>query len=115
MKKQIILLGTVILIICINLSGCNDKSNKDKFIGSWEEETGEYSWSIYTFNADNTLEINNGKLSGTWSLSGNKVILVVDGEEQTTQEFTYAFSDNDNILSLTFHEAIYTTILHRKI
>ncbi len=42
MKKYFVVLGIVVLLVCVGLSGCNQISNlflsdEDKFVGLWDE------------------------------------------------------------------------------
>jgi hypothetical protein len=102
MKNQIILLGMVILLICIELSGCNEINNsipseEDRFVGTWKHETG-INDEIITFFSNGT-----GLLAGdptTWEIKdGNVVIYLFEGEMTLT--YDYSFSDDDNELTLT--------------
>ena len=41
MKKQLVIIGIVVLLVCVVLSGCNEDSNtikpeKNRFIGTWK-------------------------------------------------------------------------------
>ncbi len=43
MKKYFVVLGVIVLVVCVGLSGCNQISNlflsdEDKFVGLWESE-----------------------------------------------------------------------------
>jgi hypothetical protein len=39
MKKQIVVIGIIVLLVCVGLSGCNQTDNveKNRFIGTWTE------------------------------------------------------------------------------
>ena len=58
MKKQLLIIGIIVLLIAVGLSGCN-KSNqsndKSKFIGTWEYVNNTYFTMRYVFYENNTV------------------------------------------------------------
>ena len=105
MNNHLIILGIVVLLICVGLSGCNEIINNNpdrvKFIGSWQG-TGMSYLNLYTFEEDGTL-IWQSIVAGTWSVKdGGRLELYASGSGGSgTLVYNYIFSDNDNTLTLT--------------
>jgi len=107
MKKQLIIVGIIVLLICVGLSGCNNPLNteRNRFIGSW---IGTES-IIYGTTETKILEnlsmifLSDGTLSegftggGTWEIKDGKLV-INDGIGMRV--FNYSFSNNDNSLLL---------------
>jgi hypothetical protein len=108
MKKELFILGTILMIFTIVLSGCVDE--KSKFIGSWETAGG----GTLTFYNNNTVVITDVGMFGFVELSG--IITYSIANQQITfsaisvgKTLNYSFPDsntlilsNDQGLSLTF-------------
>ena len=96
------LLMTIILLICIGLSGCNEISNtmqgeEDRFVGTWsgkgELGIGQFT---YVFYSNFTCSVN--EYNGTYELKeGNLTIYLLPDD----LSYSYSFSDNDTKLTLT--------------
>jgi len=105
MKKQFIIIGIVLILLVVGLSGCNLFSDKNKFVGAWSGTyqyggIGGLSVSItflsdgtYTASLPLTIE------SGTWDVKDGK--LVKTGGTNPTVAYIYVFSDNDKTVTLT--------------
>jgi hypothetical protein len=100
MKKQLIIIGIIVLLITVGLSGCADKNNgeeNNKFVGTWKDYPG-YS-SSFTFSSDGT---------GIWVDSPmlweeKDGILEINPESNpVNMTYYYTFSDDYQILTLTF-------------
>jgi hypothetical protein len=115
MKKQLVIIGIVVLLVSIGLSGCNEITNtinpeKNKFIGTWKSfepiDTLTYEFfSNGTIRATSFLDshknqffgnLSNYSYLGTWELKIGKLIMNVSGIFSTTLD--YHFSNNDTIL-----------------
>ena len=111
MKKQLIIIGIIVLLITVGLSGCADKNNgeennkfdtndggeNNKFVGTWKDYSG--NGNSFTFLSDGT---------GLWTDSP-MLWEVKDGKLEVNPEsnpvnmtYYYTFSDNYQILTLTF-------------
>jgi hypothetical protein len=105
MKKQLVIIGITLLLLAVVLSGCNQvsnpqKSDKDKFVGTWIENTNSTPKSRITFFFDGTFV--NPAASGTWELKDGKLVMVTIAEGQIeTNVCDYTFSNNDNTMTLT--------------
>lgn len=110
MNKKLIIVGIIILILTINLSGCNEnkfKSDKEKIIGTWIYATTLNESTVYVyyiFSINQTLEIiflytgEDIRANGTWNITNNKLIISLE-EENIVND--YSFSNNDKTLTLT--------------
>ena len=115
MKKQIVMIGFVTLIICVSLSGCNQKSDtltpeKNKFVGIWNTSTPGALTRIYLFG-DGTWEAMNTS-GGTWVVQDGKFIMNFNGTSISTS-YVYTFSNGDKTLQLTSTLGE-TTIYHKR-
>jgi len=112
MKKQLLLFGIVVLLVCVGLSGCNQISNtlnsdKSKFVGTWKTDiknqygVGNYT-DTYIFFSDGTLSttyLGSGSVNipGSWEIKDGKLVLTV----MVQAVYNYSFSNNDHTLTLT--------------
>ncbi len=106
MKKHLLIVGIVVILLTVGLSGCNEEkvtiADADKFVGKWEGyavyQGVEYPDQTLRFYASGHVEI----LSSTpfmYRVEGNK--LYIDyGEEYNEDIFNYSFSNNYNQLTL---------------
>ena len=124
MRKQIILLCSIVLLIIGGLSGCNQLGNslnpeKNKFVGTWiNSQTTVYPLSnksfTYTFTisffSDGTCSLNGA--SGTWDIKDGKLVIDTNanGYPQSSV-YSYLFSENNTTLTLidsSGNETLYT-------
>ena len=95
MKKQLVIIGFVTLLICIEVSGCSSlMSDKDKFVGTWKSPGGEISVLFY----DGTLTV--AGVSGTWQVKDNMLVIAM-ANLPTQSTYSYAFSNGDKTVTLT--------------
>jgi len=99
MKKQLLIIGIIVLLVCVGLSGCDSlKSDRDKFVGSWKFANTNSTPIIFLSNGTYIEESILDSKSGTWDIQEHK--LVIDINQQKT-EYNYSFSNNDRTLTLT--------------
>ena len=106
MNKQLIVIGTAVLLLVVGLCGCNEInpfSDENKLVGTWKCENDLYG--TITFFSDGkyngigvwwggvpgNYEIKDGKLVMSYIIEGTKLSLVYD----------YSFANNDTALTLT--------------
>ncbi len=98
MKKQIIMLGIVVIILAVGLSGCNEidsplPSVEEKFIGTWKAS----QYDFHTFFSDGTSS--QSGFGGVWEIKDDK--LVITQEHGTIiKTYDYYFSENNTKLHL---------------
>ena len=108
MKKQIMVIGIIVLLVCVGLSGCTQTNSElDHFVGRWE--SSNLPGSVLIFNSDRTCNI--GFLRGKYSLK--EKTLVVDLDEGSVL-YDYNFSNDFNTLSLTELGAYQSTFVYTK-
>jgi len=94
MKKKIIMLGIVVLLICVGLTGCMDE--KSKFIGEWKDQDGD---THHFFSDGNFNTMTEGiTQSGAWEIKDNKLVINVP---EGTVTYSYTFSNSDKTLTLS--------------
>ena len=113
MKKQPIIIGIIVLLITVGLSGCTDKNNGEEnnkfdtndggenntFVGTWKDYPG-YSNS-FTFLSNGTGLWTDSPM--LWEIKDGK--LEIDPESsKTNTTYYYTFSDDYQILTLTYVE-----------
>jgi len=112
MNKKIIILGIIVLLIAVGLSGCVSKE-ESKFVGTWScsnavfvFEDGLLSkncrWSISTMGNVMTLDY-----QGTWKVENNRLIIDYNfnwggdvGTAHYQEIYTYEFSNNNQNLNI---------------
>lgn len=109
MKKQLVIFGIAVLLICIGLSGCNEDNNtfqsdEEKIIGTWIYATTLNETTVYVyynFLANKTFEVifsyTGDRGSGTWNITDNKLLITLKGEIITSD---YNFSNNNKTLTI---------------
>lgn len=102
MKQQLLIVGIVVILVGVGLSGCSRVSTKlnpdsDKFLGTWkvvEINNSTAIGDIYTFFSDGTVGLTD--TMGTWEFKDGKLILDFDVHQYM---YSYSFSDNDRTLT----------------
>ena len=94
----------VVLVICVELSGCNELSNplsseEDKFVGTWK--SGSYSLVCFSDGTGSYMDF-----SMTWKLKDEKFVIEISNiplvdDVSITDVYDYSFSDNDKTLTIT--------------
>jgi len=107
MKKQLVIIGVTLILLIVGLSGCNEEKNtinteKNKFIGTWQNTTLGYTTTITLFS-NGTSKVNTG--NATWGLKDGKLVITLALTGQPT-EYPYTFSNNDRTLTLTPPNAV---------
>lgn len=108
MKKQIIIIGIIIILITIGLSGCNEDNNtvhsdEEKIIGTWLYEGSNY------LHTDSFIFYNNGSVYCIYHLPGSTILqyqwnnyTIVENKLKIGDSvYEYVFSNNDNTLTIT--------------
>jgi hypothetical protein len=117
-KKQFVIIGIVILLVSVGLSGCNRINNsytteKNKFVGSWiylvpSNNGSNYSFTYYffpngTFNFNKTGLITNG----TFNIIDGKLLLTYNANgKKEYVDCSYMLSENNT--KLTINSTTYT-------
>jgi hypothetical protein len=108
MKKQILIVGIIVILITIGLSGCTSKSDEEKLIGTWmyyEPAEGMILTAYYTFFSDKTFELVGfyndveEKADGIWNIKDGE--LIISSADFGLASFDYTFSNNDKTLTLS--------------
>jgi len=101
MKQQLLVVGPIILLLTVGLSGClSDPLNveREKFVGSWRYCGGDSEFSGFICNSDKTGTWNGSFIR--WDIEKDK--FVVSGK--TTLSYGYTFDgENDFLLVLNLY------------
>lgn len=112
MEKQLMMIGIVVLLLTVVLSGCNEntsKSDEDRFIGIWIYSIDLNNETIsltYDFLANKTFKMTTSSndevltVNGTWDIKDNKLLITLEGQDAMTND--YKFSDNDTKLDIKY-------------
>jgi hypothetical protein len=104
-KKQLIIIGIIVLLICVGLSGCTNNriSDEERLIDTWDvlmtaqgKNIREDRWEFHSDYTYVTISTN-----GTWKITDNKLILTYTTQTQSTKTMDYVFSNNYNTVTLT--------------
>jgi PKD repeat protein len=104
MKGNVIILGIIILLVCVGLSGCTNTNNptdteKNKFIGSWYDIM--HSDKTLIFYSNNSVKWGDSGM-GEFSIENGELHLNLDATPLVGESiWGYSFSDNDTNLTLT--------------
>ena len=110
MKKQLMIVGIIIILLTVGLIGCNEntsKSDEEKIIGTWtnrDMHDGSIESNSYIFYSNKTFKVIGSyesevlNINGTWNITDNKLVMTAEGETKTAD---YKFSDNNKTLTLT--------------
>jgi hypothetical protein len=111
MKKQFVFLGIFFILVCVELTGCNQitnllNGNKGGFIGRWKGLNDTVimdgiRFPVIDFFSNGTYSIMYSIMdqTGTWDLKDGKLVLTFSGGGGLT--CYYRFSNNDRLLTLT--------------
>jgi hypothetical protein len=108
-KKQIILIGITVLLVCVGLSGCNQRSKplnteETKFVGTWVTDDDNALLDLgknVVFFSNRTMTSQLG-LTGTYEVdAGNYLIVNITRDGTKTQHlFDYEFYNNGTTLKV---------------
>jgi len=107
MKKQLAIIGLIILLVCVGLSGCNQsdfKSDRDKLVGRWFFASENYTLTFFdngTFIANVS---GNFVYLGTWEINSGKSLSLTYLDSPLPLTRSYSFSNNDNTLTIYISE-----------
>lgn len=111
MNEKIFAIG-ILILFTVTLSGCTQQKeqiqtdvNETRFIGRWEsqEDEGTIIYKIFdnkTIIGNATGERMNYQISGKWKVEDNTFFITSDRND--TFPYTYAFSNNNSTLSLSW-------------
>jgi hypothetical protein len=104
-KLKIFLIIFIILTISI-FGGCTEDN---RFIGTWKSQFG----ITYVFKSDGDSIV--GGVAGNWKIEEGKLKLQTpDNSLIITVKYSYSFSDNDQLLTLTDSSTGITKILTKQ-
>jgi len=118
MKKQLIIIGIIILLVNIGFSGCTNNPlniEKNRFIGTWKGTDSSMPSLVVTlvFFSDGTFSMNIWDASGTYDIKDSKLILI-PADQSTQLAFSYVFSNNDITLTITDISGTSTMVLTKQ-
>jgi hypothetical protein len=114
-RKQFVIIGIVLLIVCVGLSGCNQISNvfltdKDKLVGTWNTNG---IWldvpTVIVFSSNGTFKIDVGIPNspinfslneGKWNMNDRILTMEIVGFIPLNN-YTYKFSEDNKTLEIT--------------
>ena len=111
MKKQLIVVGIIVIFLIVGLSGCNSnstKSDEEKLIGIWiysislGNETASASYDFLSNKMFKIITSYNGEVytvNGTWNVMDNKLLITLEGQDTVIND--YIFSNNDTKLKIS--------------
>jgi uncharacterized membrane protein len=115
MKKQLIIVGIIVLLVTVGLSGCEQqKSNDDKkkFIGTWKYLENNQTENLWTFYNNGMLKVvanylyddfHNNTAWGTFWVEDNKLYMkTTHNGEEYTDYYDYKFSNNNKRVNFTY-------------
>lgn len=112
MKKQIVVVGIMLVLLAVGLSGCTNEigGNKNKFVGTWTSTGGAWYHDIIVLYSDgiaslthHTLSSGDHVQSATWKVNDTHLVLTIESSVHGNynEYFSYSFP-NDETLVLTY-------------
>ena len=113
MKKQILIIGIIIILLIIGLNGCEENtsnSDEDKIIGTWigsqpfQGSTRNISITFLSNKTFKTVGTYQGQTiigNGTWKIVNDKLIIDITEPTKRLSSSKYNFSNNFNTLTIT--------------
>jgi len=100
MKKQLIIVGIILILLTVVLIGCNEKTKEDSelIVGTWKDPGFEDVSFIFLSNRT-------GSWAGTpmlWKIE-NATLVITLQQSSSEPEFVYDYSFSDNNKSLTLN------------
>jgi len=108
MKKQLMIVGIIVILLAVGLSGCNEDNNtvqsdEEKIIGTWVYEGSN------DLHTDSFIFYNNGSVYCIYHWPGSTILeyqwngyTIVENKLKIGESvYEYAFSNNDNTLTIT--------------
>ena len=125
MKKQLLIIGIIVLLVFVGLSGCN-KSNqsndKNKFIGTWEYVNNTYFTMRYIFYENDTVVQTSSMTNPMMNISNWYNYEVNDGEicfefiqTKASGCMPYSFSEDYTLLTFGSTDEPGNSTVYRKI
>jgi len=108
MNKKFMVIGIVLILFVVGLSGCSQKATDvntaemKRFAGKWVASEND----VHIFSSDGACIYIN--IPGTYTLEDGKITEDLDNGLKYT--YYYHFSDNDTALNLTHVDRGYTTV-----
>lgn len=113
MKKQLVIIGILAILVTVGiLGGCEQISDRNKFIGTWKMIEGNAGFTgatgdfveTYTFFSDGSVPIEHigSSFSSSWKVKDGKLVINVGGDVPGSFAFAYdySFSESNTILTL---------------
>jgi len=116
MKKQLMIVGIIIILLSVSLSGCTNTnthnnntliSDEEKLIGTWKYVTDYYVITYY-YHSDKTWDSTKTAFAGptqvgkgTWKITDSRLFLIITEPTQDSVTFDYVFSNNYNTITFT--------------
>jgi len=101
MKKQLMIVCIIVILLTVELSGCNENSNtinleKNKFVGTWQNTTMINPMILFSDGTGSMISTN-----VTWDLKDGDLVIKPLLDLSVTWMYNYLFTNNDRTLSLT--------------
>mgnify|MGYP001604984343 CR=1 FL=1 len=112
MKKQLMIVGIIVILLTVELSGCNENTSKldeEKIIGTWTKRdmyNGSIRSNSYIFYINKTFKVVSSykdeflNVNGTWNITDNKLIMISE-DKTVTADYKFSELNKNKILTLT--------------
>ena len=111
MKKQLIIIGVIVLLLSVGLSGCTNitVSDEEKIIGTWTKRdmyNGSIRSNSYIFYTNKTFKVVSSymdevlNVNGTWNITDDKLTMISE-DKTVTVDYKFSELNKNKILTLT--------------
>ncbi len=129
-RKQLVIIGIVVLLFCVVLSGCDQISNvfltdEERLVGTWDSDEGIWfdAPTIIIFSPNSTfkvdvnfgipLPIDLGLSKGKWDMNDG-ILMMEIVDLIPPSNYTYQFSEDSRTLNITDIQSSFSYILTKQ-
>jgi len=99
MKKQLMIVGIIVILLIVGLSGCTNKETETKYsiVGTWTERENTTNQMIFNKDGTYTFITENGIGEGTYTINSTEITVITNFNSAFDRKYRFL---SENILAL---------------
>ncbi|MCJ7697666.1 MAG: hypothetical protein MUO73_04980 [Thermoplasmata archaeon] len=99
MKKQLMIVGIIVILLIVGLSGCTNKETETKYsiVGTWTERENTTNQMIFNKDGTYTFITENGIGEGTYTINSTEITVITNFNSAFNRKYRFL---SENILAL---------------
>ena len=95
MKKQLIIVGIIVLLITVGLSGCTNEETETKYsiVGTWIERENTTNLMIFNNNRTYTFIVENSIAEGTYTINSTDITVYTNFNSTFHRKYRFISED----------------------